>query len=373
METYGRLKMELIRRGLYLSEEVRACPEVSLGICSGNPGEEISLALAEDFIVKVVIKPRAEGSLELLADERGLRLKGPQGESEVAVIPLPMFIKSQMMERTPLSENVCLDGYCLNIFLRVMGGGQRLNLSQEAVLSIVQSAFEEGSADLVQLNMDYCEERDRGFRLVAPVVEAIKKKFQTFVALKGFPPEEKQVMDRMYAAGLDLVNFPFGGYAGSVQSGDLVSSDQVSEALEYAVGIFSQGTVWTELVPGRDPLEDIRARIDRLTGRGIVPLLKLEPASITVGDAFPKVEDAVRALEQAAQRDRLPLKWLYPNCRSVSPLDTKFYTGEKKSAQLSAKPVYRSILGKKASEGFAALRRKLRIRDVSDSYESAGL
>jgi hypothetical protein len=35
--------------------------------------------------------------------------------------------------------------------------------------------------------------------------------------------------------------------------------------------------------------------------------------------------------------------------------------------------VYQSTLGKTASEGFAALRRKLRIKNVSDSYESAGL
>ncbi len=373
MENYGRLKMELIRRGLYISEAMRAFPEVSLGICSGNPGEEISLALAEDFIVKVVLKPSAQGSMELLQKEGQLFINGPKGESEAAVIPLPMFIKSQMMERTPLSENVCLDGYCLNIFLRVMGGGKKLNLSQEAILSIVQSAFEEGAADLVQFNMDYCEERDLGYRLLAPVIETLKKKFTTFAALKGFPPEDKRVMDRMYAAGLDLVNFPLGGYAGSVQSGELVSAGQVEEALDYSVGIFSQGTVWTELVPGREPQDDIRRLIESLSGRGIVPLLKLEPASITVGDAFPKVEDAVRCLEEAAQRDRLTLKWLYPNCRSVSPLDTKFFTCDRALARLAAKPVYRSILGKKASEGFAALRRKLRIRDVSDSYESAGL
>jgi hypothetical protein len=31
------------------------------------------------------------------------------------------------------------------------------------------------------------------------------------------------------------------------------------------------------------------------------------------------------------------------------------------------------MLSKKAFEGFAAIRRKLRIKDVSDSYESAGL
>jgi len=57
----------------------------------------------------------------------------------------------------------------------------------------------------------------------------------------------------------------------------------------------------------------------------------------------------------------------------VTPLDTLFYTGKREEARLAVKPIYRSILGKKASEGFAALRRKLRIKNVSDSYESAGL
>ena len=373
MDTYGRLKMELIRRGVYLSDEVRAFPEVSMGICGGYPGEEISLTLAEDFIVKVVLKPGPEGSLSLKLHEGKLRLVNAGKNEEVGVIPLPMFIKSQMQERTPVSENVCLDGYCLNIFLRMMDKGQRLNLSQEEILSIIQLAFEEGAADLVQINMDYCEDKDRGFRLLVPVVEAIKKKFKTFVTFKGFPPQDKQTVDQMYAAGIDMVNFPFDGFAGSVKSGEIVSSKQVHDALEYAVGVFPEGTVWTELVPGPGSITQIKSRIDHLTRQGVVPMLKLEPASITVGDALPKVQEAVLHLEYAAGKERLALKWLYPNCRSVTPLDTLFYTGKREEARLAVKPIYRSILGKKASEGFAALRRKLRIKNVSDSYESAGL
>jgi hypothetical protein len=67
------------------------------------------------------------------------------------------------------------------------------------------------------------------------------------------------------------------------------------------------------------------------------------------------------------------LKWLYPNCRTVTPLDTRYFTQDSETAKLTDKPVYRSMLSKKAFEGFAAIRRKLRIKDVSDSYESAGL
>ena len=42
-------------------------------------------------------------------------------------------------------------------------------------------------------------------------------------------------------------------------------------------------------------------------------------------------------------------------------------------AQLNARPDYKSLLGRKTLEGYTKLRRKLRIKDVSDSYESAGL
>jgi hypothetical protein len=57
----------------------------------------------------------------------------------------------------------------------------------------------------------------------------------------------------------------------------------------------------------------------------------------------------------------------------MSPLDTRFFIDPPDKAKLNAKPVYKSPLGRKALEGFAALRRKLRIKKVSDSYESAGL
>ncbi len=373
VRTYGQLKLELIQRGLFVPQEILADPDVASGVCPGAPGEEVALTLAENFIVKAVLKADAEGRMRLKLENGALLLDAGDGDEEVGIIPLPAFLKNLMQKRTPLSENICLDGYCLNIFLRAIDKGKKLSLSQDSILSIAQSAFEEGAADLVQLNMDYCDDKDRGFQLLSPVVEAIKKKFKTFVALKGFPPQEKRTIDLMYAAGFDLLDFPLAGFAGVDPAGDIVSSAQVQESLEYAVGIFPQGTVWTELVLGPEPLDIIKKKIDHLTSRGVTPLLKLMPTSMHTVKDYWRVKEVARHLGEAAQRDKLPLKWLYPNCRSLSPLDVQYFTDDPKSAQLSAKPVYRSRLGKKASEGFAALRRKLRIKDVSDSYESAGL
>ncbi len=373
MESYGQLKLDLINNGLIIPEDVRTISEVICGYCDGRPGEEIALSLAENFIVKVPIKEPGEDRPQLKLSGEALTLHSRGEEIEVGVVPLPNFVREQMKKRSPVSENACIDGYCLNLFLRAVGQKNRLNLSRETILSVIKSAFEEGSADLVQLNLDYCREPDRGFTRLAPVVQAIKKEFSTFVALRGFPPKDKRSLDKVYAAGVDLLNLPLEGFVGTAKKDDIIAPPMVHGALEYATGIFPPGTVWTELflVPG--PLDLLKEKIDYLTGKGIIPLLKLIVPSIVTGEEHHRAAEAARYLEQSAQNAGLPLKWLFPHCRYLSPLDARFFTNSPKSAKLNAKPIYKSPLGRKALEGFAALRRKLRIRDVSDSYESAGL
>lgn len=335
------------------------------------PGEEIALALAENFIVKVALRPDPADCPRLEIKDGAPSLRLEDGVMDVGIIPLPQFIRQQMQTRSPISENVCLDGYCLNVFLRAVGQGSRLNLKQDEVLDVIRNAFEEGVADLVQINMDYSKAPDRGFTRLLPVIQAIKKTFNTFVALRGFPPENRQLLDRLYAAGVDLLNLPLEGFAGGGNV-EVPSYSQILDALEYAAGVFSPGALWTELALGGNP-GPIKDKIDALAKKNIVPLLKLQAPSISTGNEYERVQDVVRHLDRAAQEARLPLKWLYPACRYVSPLDTAFFLSKPKNARLKLTPVYKSPLGRKASEGFAALRRRLRIKNVSDSYESAGL
>ena len=296
-----------------------------------------------------------------------------EGEIEVGIIPIPEFLKRQLKQRTPISKNICLDGYCLNIFLRAIGRGKKLSMPVEAILSVIQSAFEEGSADLVQLNMDFSDESDRGFSRLAPLVEAIKKRFNTFVVLKGFPPLDHSTIDLIYASGFDIIDFPLGGFSGTIKSKKMMTTKQVHSALAYAAGIFPLGTVWTDLVLGQGSHLRYKEEIDRLTDLGTIPLIFLQRDGVEKLDRYQELLELAEHMDKAIQRNRLPLKWLYPTCRFLSPLDTRFFTEDPLQARLAVTPVYRSGLGKKASAGFAALRRKLRIRNVSDSFESAGL
>ena len=370
---HGQIKLGLIQRGITVPSILQGLSEVAGGLCSGEPGEEITLALGEDFIVKANLNASGQDGPKLVSHGDRLRLHMREGEIDVGIITIPEFLKQQLKQRTPVSENICLDGYCLNIFLRAIGRGKKLSMPIEAILSVIQSAFEEGAADLVQLNMDFCEEPDRGFDRLAPLVTAIKKRFNTFVALKGFPPTNSGTIDLMYASGFDIIDFPLGGFSGTVKSKRKLTAKQVYSALEYAAGVFPPGTVWTDIVLGTDPISQCKEGVDRLTDSGIIPLIYLERDSSEDLDGYRNLVELAEHMDRAIQRNRLPLKWLYPTCRFLSPLDTRFFTEDPLLARLAVTPVYRSGLGRKTSAGFAALRRKLRIRNVSDSFESAGL
>ena len=370
---HGQIKLGLIQRGLTIPDLLQGLAEISEGLCSGEPGEEITLALAGDFIVKATLNPSKRLGPKLVFHEDRLRLHMKEGEIEVSIIPIPEFLKRQLKQRTPISENICLDGYCLNIFLRAIGRGKKLSMPVEAILSVIQSAFEEGSADLVQLNMDFSDEADRGFSRLAPLVEAIKKRFNTFVVLKGFPPLDHSTIDLIYASGFDIIDFPLGGFSGTIKSKKMMPIKQVHSSLAYAAGIFPLGTVWTDLVLGQGSHLRYKEEIDRLTDLGTIPLIFLQRGGVEKPDRYQELLELAEHMDKAIQRNRLPLKWLYPTCRFLSPLDTRFFTEDPLQARLAVTPVYRSGLGKKASAGFAALRRKLRIRNVSDSFESAGL
>ena len=370
---HGQIKLGLIQRGITVPSILQGLSEVAGGLCSGEPGEEITLALGEDFIVKANLNASGQDGPKLVSHGDRLRLHMREGEIDVGIITIPEFLKQQLKQRTPVSENICLDGYCLNIFLRAIGRGKKLSMPIEAILSVIQSAFEEGAADLVQLNMDFCEEPDRGFDRLAPLVTAIKKRFNTFVALKGFPPTNSGTIDLMYASGFDIIDFPLGGFSGTVKSKRKMTAKQVYSALEYAAGVFPPGTVWTDIVLGTDPISQCKEGVDRLTDSGVIPLIYLERDSSEDLDGYRNLVELAEHMDRAIQRNRLPLKWLYPTCRFLSPLDTRFFTEDPLLARLAVTPVYRSGLGRKTSAGFAALRRKLRIRNVSDSFESAGL
>lgn len=373
MNTLGQLKLELLHRGVAFAQNVRSHDLVAPGIFPEGEGQCIVLSLAEDFFVRARVNP--DKSVAVLIDVRdGKVVMDLENDPlEVGVIPAPQFLKDPQASRNPASACIQLDGYCLNINLNLEDNTRQLNLSLEDTVTLVRAAFQEGVADLVQLNMDHCAEKDRGFSRLAPLVQSIKKNFRTFIALRGFPPDDLGVIDSFYAAGVDLIAFPLEQYAEDGSPQPAVSTKQGTKALEYAAGVFGYGTVATELALDRKHPQPLLEKITALSKQGILPLIKIPEQGLYLKDDVQEMRRVADHLHQTAQKEKLNLKWLHPAGGWMSPLDAPFYIDKPKAARLAQRPVYQSTLGKTASEGFAALRRKLRIKNVSDSYESAGL
>ena len=356
-----------------MSDEVRKNSEVAQGISQENNRSEIVFSLADDFFVHTFLAKTEPKCPRLEIHDANVFLVLDEDKAKVTIIPPTRFLANQRETRSPVSANMDLDGYCLNLFLRTVGKKNGLNMTHSAVLSVIQSAFENGVADLVQVNMDYCNEVDRGFSQFAPMLVAIKKQFSAFVAFRGFPPDDLQTIDGIYAAGADLIVYPLQGFFGDTRLEQIMPESQVFKSLEYAAGVFPNGAVFTEVNFINRPDDPILQTIDRLTQTGVIPFIKLPQNGIKDGKEYDRIKRVAEHLADAAQQNKLNLKLLYPSGQFLTPLDTRFYSESGETARLTVRPVYKSTLGKKTSEGFAALRRKLRVKNISDSYESAGL
>ncbi|CCQ91883.1 hypothetical protein NITGR_90022 [Nitrospina gracilis 3/211] len=365
MNTLGKLKLDLMGRGVVLPEAVRKDELVAASMYKDRGRDELAFLLSEDFFVRAAVQSEGADSPTLHIEKDRFVLSHGPGETTVRLIPPPQFLQVADPAKKPVAANIQMDGYCLNLFLRSDPKTEKLNMPERDIISLIRSAFEEGVADLVQLNLEFCEKEDRCLHAMTPVMKSIKKNFRTFVALRGFLPDDLATIDHMYAAGVDIMVFAFtgGGH----------SSEKEQRALEYSTGVFTPGSVFIEVGFGHGDLSAVQDQLTHLTKMGVIPLLKLPEDGVRDPAEFERIHTLVEHLAKSAQKDRLNLKWLYPSGRMVTPLDAPFFMEPPETARLALRPVYKSRLGRTALEGFAALRRKLRVKNISDSYESAGL
>jgi len=363
VKTLGQLKLEMMGRGVALSQELRQNELIASSILTDAGREEMAFLLSDDFFVRAPVVSGNEGGPSLHIEKERFLIQYASRDLEVGLIPPPQFLQPSDSSQKPAAATIRMDGYCLNLFLRADPNTEKLNVPETSIVTLIRSAFTEGVADLVKLNLEFCEKEDRCLHAMVPVMKQIKKSFRTFVALRGFLPDDLTTIDHMYAAGVDIMVFAFTG------------QDRAKEmrALEYSTGVFTHGSVFTEVAFNTQNPDAAKEQITVLAEKGVLPLLVLPEDGVPDPAAYERLDGVVRHLAATARQNKLNLKWLYPSARMVSPLDAPFFTEPPETAKLAMRPVYKSGLGKTASEGFAALRRKLRVKNISDSYESAGL
>lgn len=400
----GHLKVELSLRGLKLEAGLRA------QLLAGTPerdGGGIDLLLPEDVWVQAPIDERlTTASPFTLAHEAGhfcLRRGGARAGTtplDVRVLAPPDFYRRSTSRGTPMGQLAAVHGNFVALdptaacgfgsrglpcaFCRGTGPAQPTALPAiSEVIEVVRAAFDEGAAEFVYFQGRCSEAPDGGVEALAPYITAVKKHFDTLVAAQLHPPRDLRDIDRTYAMGVDAISYSLEIFDPELLArycagrNRAIGRPRFLEALRHAATVFPAGTVWSELVVGVESLDSSRAAIDALAGMGVLPVLSVVgPAAAAALPGLTLPAPAALApvyahLYETVKRRRIPMTWVRDLPVGVTPLDARFFVDE--AARVAVGSFYRSRLGTLAARSLSRLRRRLRVKTVSESFDSSRL
>jgi hypothetical protein len=391
------LKVELGVRGAALDPGARERAALRNGRALS-----VELQLPGDVCVGVPVDERhaATSPFRLVAAGDALRLERHDAADgpplEVRPAPTPRFYGRQTSRGVPMARVATVRGSHLVVHpgsacgFSVCGTpcpfcveGARVPGEREAVgvadvLEVVRAAFDEGACELVYFNTSFFDGEDGGIAFLEPYVQAVRKHFDTLIAAQVHPPRTNRWVDRTYAMGVDALSYNLEIFDPTVLQRHCVGRaryigrERYLEALAHAASVFPSGTVWSDLVIGLEPIESTRAGIDALAAMGVVPV-----ASFVGGDpgaVEPATVTALLAhLYRAVKQRGINMGWVRDLTLGITPLEARHFAGDGSRLAVTVQTFTRSRLGALAARGLARFRRRLRVRKVSESFDSAHL
>lgn len=235
-----------------------------------------------------------------------------------------------------------------NVFL--VGG----NLPERQTLETLYDSHYQSNAALFHLIFGAVAQFADGEVLA----RVIKKNFNVHLAGRLDFPASSHLIERAYAAGVDILDIP-------LFSADM-KTEQARErlkALHQARAVFPRWSVVSTLVVGEEPADVTISGIDALLAAEIVPLLVLSEGTVRHPD-----EELVRIythLEAGWRKHRCVLKPLLPLIQLTTPL-----------VPAAPRNMLRGFIDSIEDRRLLAasdLRRVLRVKEVAESFDSAGL
>ncbi len=402
----GLLKLDLAIRGVSLDQSLRnrrdlfhepsvrgpiaRCLELVL------PGEVLVSAPADEAFT-------ADSPYRLTQDAKGFYLETDGERSEVGIVAPPSYYRKKTRAGTPMwrvgssyGPYIAINpasrcafsargSHCRFCDVSNQGVDRTEPISVEDVVETVRAAFADGAIEFVYLHIGYIEGDDSGVQFIEPYVRAIKRHFDTLVAVQLQPPREDRWIDHLYAIGVDAVSYSIQIHdehllaemcAGRVEQ---VGRQRYYDALAHAASIFPNGTVWSDLIIGLEPAESTQSGIDTLVAMGVLPVLSVfRPLSdIDLRDhPMPSIEDVAPVFTHLFKRvleAGINMNWVRDLSFAVTPFEARFFADSDTPIPSGLGPLYRSKLGNMAVRNLSKLRRRLRVRQVSDSYGSSNL
>ncbi len=401
----GFLKLELAVRGVRLDASARADEEL-FGTRGGNQPapHSVDLLLPEDLWVTAPIEEEfaARSPFTLVADGDVFALVREQQRIEVRVSPQPSFYALKTSRGTPMSQLATVHGSFVAIHAGAecgfaLGGvpcrfcetgvvpAPAPALEIADVVEVVRAAFAEGAAEFVYFNTGYVDSEDGGIDSLEASIRAVKRHFDTLIAVQMHPPRANRWIDRTYAMGVDALSYNLEIHdpealerrcPGRVRH---IGRARYYEALRYAATIFPSGTVWSDLVVGLESPESTMRGIDTLAAMNVLPVLSVwRPSSEEELRDHPlSTPEAVAPifahLFHSTRNARINMGWVRDLSFAVTPLEARFFAGDEARMAVVMQQFYRSRLGTMTTRNLARLRRRLRVRRVSDSFDSSHL
>jgi hypothetical protein len=402
------LKLSLAVYGIRLGKELAkekifSAPSTARDFAS----RDVELLLPEDIIARCPVGTHAaaKSPYELQSINDRFVIVSADGESTpVSVVPPPRFYEQSTSLGTPMWQVGTVHAGYLSIdpatscgFASKGVACQFCTMQAEAptpipeprsvdeVLEVVHAAFDEGAAEFIYFNTGYFDSDDGGFDFLRPYVEAVKKHFDTLVALQMHPPRDNRWIDHTYASGVDALSYaieihdPVALARFCKGRTELIGRERYYDALAYAAKIFPSGTVWSDLIVGLEPLESTTAGITAQTDMGVLPVLSLfRPLDETElrGHMPPDPESIAPVyahLYQSVRDARINVQFMRDLGYAVTPIEARFFAGEDAKLDVAVSSFYRSKIGSRAVRGLSKLRRRLRVKRVSESFDSSRL
>ena len=393
---YAETKLDLAMRGLRLDASAR-------GLVSDADPLPASLEIVVEDTVRVSVPLDVSGTaaapFQLLESGGRCWLTDPlrNGDLRIGVhVPAtPRFYGRRTTNGVPMRQLASLLGNHLLVHpggtcgFSVQGSPCRFCLegargrgdalgSVADVVEVVRAAFEDGAAKFVYLNSDAFDPEAGGLVFVTPYVEAIRRHFDTLVAVQAHPPRSDRWIDWAYAHGVDAISFNLEIFDPHLLDRHCIGRmryighERYLDALGHAATVFPSGTVWSDLVLGLEPAESTIAGIDRLAALGVLPVLS---ARRTV--ASPPLDHALLArvlahLYEAVHQRGINMGWVREVVTGVTPLEAH-PAGITAGLSRAVHGLTRYRLGALAARSLARFRRRLRVKNVSDSFDSSHL
>ena len=232
------------------------------------------------------------------------------------------------------------------------------NLPERQTLETLYESHYQCNASLFHLTFGDIDSFHKGEALA----RVIKKNFNTHLVGRLDFPAPSRLIERAYAAGVDILDIPLTVFDRTARTGGFTATERL-RAIDCARSVFPRWSVVSTLMVGEEPSSSTMEGIDALLAAAVVPLVGLsERAAQLPAEEVCRIYAHLQSgwrVKKAVIKPLLPLIFL----------STPFVPAASRSAMRGLI----DLIEDKRLLATSDLRRILRVKEVEQSFESSGL